>query len=309
MQRNNYINHKIAFNVLVYMLWSVYFATLLLSTFKLLSGIAMYSVHTLEAISNQLPIYNVITPLELILYFIFSVIVFSLWIKIFKATTQLVKVIKETNRFLNNNFAIYSSELNVYVIDTKKLLVFTSGILKFKIFISKGAINSLKKEELEAVILHEMHHVRSFDPLKNIINNFVEWSTPWLPLKKQLFQNYNTISELSADKFASESMNSEDFLLRALNKLLDISNPTAFNIATFISKLERIPILTGNTIFSFKSNYLVLLISIGIISYLGVSLNGFNPIDKCDDFNQCVSALLAKNQMLESSTGMSCISN
>lgn len=309
MQRNNYIKHKTAFNVLVYILWFLYIGTLLLATFKLLTGIAMHSIHVLEAITNHLPLYNVVTPTELILYIIFSVTIPILWIKVFNAFTQLIKIIRATNQFIKNHTAVYSSELNVYVIKTNRLLVFTSGIIKFKIFISTGTIKSLNKEELDVVILHELHHVRSFDPLKNIINNFVESSTPWFPLKKQLFQNYSTITELSADKYASESMNSEDSLLKALNKLLDISNPTAFSIATFISKLERIPILTGNTMFSFRSNYLLLVISIGIVSYLGVSLHSFNPIAKCDDFNQCATSLFTSNKELKSDTGMSCISN
>lgn len=309
MKRNKYQNHQIVFNILTYILWCVYFVTLLLATIKLLSGIVVHIVHSLEAIYNYLPIDNLWSPLPFLTYLVSICAVSYLWAKMFKASTQLYKTIRSTNKFLENKQVFYSNDLNVYVVKTNKLLAFTSGILRYKIFISEGTINILKKEELDAVILHELYHVRNLDPLKNILNQFMEQSTPWFPYKKQLYQNYVAISELSADTFASENMNSNSSLLKALDKLIDLTNPTSLNIASFLPQIERIPILTGNTTFSFRNNHLLLIFSICIISYFGIALNSYNPAEKCDDFNQCVTSLFSKSHTLKSDTQLSCISD
>lgn len=309
MRKNKYQNHQIVFNILTYLLWCAYFVTLLLATMKLLSGIVVHIVHSLEAIHNYLPIDNLLSPLQFLTYLVSISVVSYLWAKMFKASTQLFKTIRVTNGFLENKQAFYSNDLNVYVVKTNKLLAFTSGILRCKIFISEGTINALEKEELNAVILHELYHMKNFDPLKNILNQFMELSTPWFPYKRQLCQNYITISELSADTFASESMNSNSFLLKALDKLIDLTNPTSFNIATFVPRLERIPILTGNTNFSFRNNHLLLIFSFCIISYLGIALNSYNPAQKCDDFNQCVTSLFTRKHELNPDASLSCISD
>src|SRR5262249_45927772 len=64
-------------------------------------------------------------------------------------------------------------DARVYCVENESPLVAVTGIFRPKIFVSRQGLNVLSPEELRAAIAHEMHHVRRFDNLKQLVLNVV----------------------------------------------------------------------------------------------------------------------------------------
>ncbi|MBE9223183.1 M56 family metallopeptidase [Cyanobacterium stanieri LEGE 03274] len=83
--------------------------------------------------------------------------------------------------------------------------------------LSRGLINLLSPEHLEAVIAHEKSHQKHHDPLIFFCLSYCKRITFWLPNNDNLWQNLVLLRELRADNTASQSV---DFLLLAESLLM-----------------------------------------------------------------------------------------
>lgn len=97
--------------------------------------------------------------------------------------------------------------------------VFCFGYLKPKICISKNLVEILNAKELKAVLLHEIQHVRSYDPLKIFIVKYFNGVFFFLPGAKKLSCKYAVYSELSADEKASKDSEMRSGLAGAILKI------------------------------------------------------------------------------------------
>lgn len=59
---------------------------------------------------------------------------------------------------------------------------FTAGLLRPRIHIAEALQRELTEEELEAVLLHEIHHLRRRDPLRTLVLATLSDALFWLPL-------------------------------------------------------------------------------------------------------------------------------
>jgi Zn-dependent protease with chaperone function len=79
---------------------------------------------------------------------------------------------------------------------------FCAGLLRPHVYVSTGAIHSLDREELEAVLAHEAHHARYRDPLRVFFARVLSESLFFLPVLRRLADRYAALAEVAADAAA-----------------------------------------------------------------------------------------------------------
>lgn len=76
---------------------------------------------------------------------------------------------------------------------------FTAGLLRPRIYIFEGLERVLSEAELEAVFLHERHHVRNYDPLRGVAARLVADAFFWIPMVRNVLTDFVTRIEFAAD--------------------------------------------------------------------------------------------------------------
>lgn len=148
---------------------------------------------------------------------------------------KLFRIISQTNRFVKNYLEKakfgHSSKLKrvmtylnlnknkVTEIDESKPVVFCYGLIRSKICISNGLVKLLRNDELEAVLLHEKHHMVSREPLKLFVIKYFRSIFFFVPGIKIFIRKYAIYSELAADEEATNNFNNKSKLARALFKI------------------------------------------------------------------------------------------
>jgi Zn-dependent protease with chaperone function len=100
----------------------------------------------------------------------------------------------------------------LYLIDKAKPVAFT---LRKKIFISVGMFELLSRKELEAVLLHELHHVSARASWGKFSSNFVRLFSPIAWFSSSSVER----EEKAADAFAVKTQRTGKFLISAKNKV------------------------------------------------------------------------------------------
>lgn len=113
----------------------------------------------------------------------FGFIVLSVWFlyAVFKAFFTLFKANRQIKKL---PLSCYGDI--VVIKDDKLKTAFTHGLLRPKIYISAGLINSLDKSELKAVYLHELHHKNRKDPLRFFILSIIRDTFFYMPDRKSV---------------------------------------------------------------------------------------------------------------------------
>ena len=83
---------------------------------------------------------------------------------------------------------------------------FCAGALRPFILVSEGLINRLRPDELDAVLLHEQEHVRTFEPLIRAAHETASDVFFYVPLVRWWSQRRLEDSELRADRVALERL-------------------------------------------------------------------------------------------------------
>ncbi|UUZ82423.1 M56 family metallopeptidase [Paenibacillus sp. P26] len=91
---------------------------------------------------------------------------------------------------------------HIMVVEQERPMAFTMNLLKPRIILSTGLIRLLDNRELEAVIYHEMYHLKHGDPLKTFLMSLCASVMWYIPLLKWLHQKYKIVREVLADHYA-----------------------------------------------------------------------------------------------------------
>jgi Zn-dependent protease with chaperone function len=83
---------------------------------------------------------------------------------------------------------------------TAEATAFCAGALKPKVYVSRGLIDALRSEELDAVLLHEAHHVSRLDPLRRAATRSLADTAFFVPLVRWWADRQVESSELAADR-------------------------------------------------------------------------------------------------------------
>ncbi len=104
---------------------------------------------------------------------------------------------------------------------------FCYGLFRPRVCISTGLVYVLTKAELEAVLLHERHHLRCRDPLKMLISRALARAFFFVPLVAELGKHYLIAMEVAADGEVIRRQGHGRWLASALYKLITTSSAVA----------------------------------------------------------------------------------
>lgn len=117
---------------------------------------------------------------------------------------------------------------HVVVLATRAPLAFSFGLLRPRICVSTGLGAMLSGKELKAVLLHEDHHRRRYDPLRGLLADVLAGTLFFLPIAAELREVFLTSTELEADRHAVRLVGRPS-LAGALHKML--THPEAAQLA------------------------------------------------------------------------------
>lgn len=119
----------------------------------------------------------------------------------------------------------------VRVVPDPARFAFSLGMFQPRIYITRGLLGILDAAELQAVVLHELAHVRRRDPLVCWLIR-ISTSSLWLPGASRFATRFVALSELKADEAAVNAVEDERALLGALLKTDPIANPVLTSALT-----------------------------------------------------------------------------
>ncbi|MBI5810139.1 MAG: M56 family metallopeptidase [Deltaproteobacteria bacterium] len=127
----------------------------------------------------------------------------------------------------------------IVLIDDDAKTAFTHGLLRPRIYISKGLIRGLDRDELKGVVLHELHHRRRLHPLKFFLTAFIKDSFFYIPIIAHLASFALLKKEHEADRVAASSMKEPYTLAGALVKTAASKRFVAFLPVSFTGNGDR----------------------------------------------------------------------
>jgi hypothetical protein len=108
------------------------------------------------------------------------------------------------------------------VIEHPQPLAFCAGLLRPRVYVSKGAVELLDQPALQAVLLHERHHATRRDPLRLAAGRVVAQALFFLPWLTRLHRHEQTLAELGADESAiAAAPENRSALARAILGFID----------------------------------------------------------------------------------------
>lgn len=108
----------------------------------------------------------------------------------------------------------------IIVVNSSDLLCFCAGFISPLIYISRGMIIKLTQEELEALLLHEKHHLSTCVPLKILVGKCITAFLFFIPLLRDLLHHYLIEAEIAADQSAIWQQGHRRGIAGALEKLI-----------------------------------------------------------------------------------------
>lgn len=107
----------------------------------------------------------------------------------------------------------------VVVIRKQSNHAFSYGIRSPKIVLSEGVIKKLSSKQLEAVVLHELYHLKSKHSLLLILSEIISSTLFFLPLVKEINKKMRVVFEKQADAFTASIQGNNLHLGKALLKV------------------------------------------------------------------------------------------
>lgn len=185
------------------------------------------------------------------------------------------------------------TEISFYLLDTTKLTAYTIGFFKPKIVLSKQMVKKLSFKELEAVVLHEVHHVKNFHIWWLLISKLTSALLFFVPVVDYLVQELKLEFELASDSFVVETQKTNDYLRSSLIQNLQFETKDIPNFATPPIEKRIEYLISGKSSFS-KLNYKKLGISVVVLVFMfGMTI--YSPAKTsaqisnliCNDSSEC----------------------
>ncbi len=151
----------------------------------------------------------------------------------------LVKMPVEWRIFISRLSVQFSLKREVRIFLSEKIRTpLTIGFLKPVILIPIASINHLTTEQLEAVLLHEMAHIKRFDYMVNLLVSLVELSLFFTPFVHLISRHIQKERENSCDDWVLQYQYKADNYAEALLRLACIQNTPAFAMTASGRKKE-----------------------------------------------------------------------
>ena len=108
----------------------------------------------------------------------------------------------------------------VHLLDSEVPLCFCAGFISPRIYISRGMVEKLVPQELEALLIHEKRHLENHDPLKILLGKLVATALFFIPVLRDMLKHYLIDKEIAADRSAIQYQGHYRGIAGALEKLL-----------------------------------------------------------------------------------------
>jgi beta-lactamase regulating signal transducer with metallopeptidase domain len=115
---------------------------------------------------------------------------------------------------------------------------FCMGLLRPRVFVSRGTVDLLGEEELRAVVAHEAHHAERRDPLRIFAARVLGDALFFLPAVRRLADRYAALAELAADE-AAVSQNGDRRALAAALLVFD-ETPSATVVGIVPERVDHL---------------------------------------------------------------------
>jgi beta-lactamase regulating signal transducer with metallopeptidase domain len=138
---------------------------------------------------------------------------------LFSAVVKGVWGLVKTRRAIRRLPALKRAGSIVLIDDKGSRAAFTHGLIRPRVYLSRGLLIALDHDELKGVFLHELHHKRRYDPLRFFFITFVKDAFFYLPVARYLAAYVRTKSEGAADDAAVSNMLEPYSLAGALLKV------------------------------------------------------------------------------------------
>lgn len=169
-------------------------------------------------------------------------------------------------------------EIKIYLSDIIKSPL-TIGFLKPVILIPIASINHLTTEQLEAVILHELAHIKRSDYLINLIQSIIEIALFFNPFIQLLSKQIRKERENSCDDWVLQFQYNPTMYAEALLQIAYLQTDNAFamhasghNKGDLLSRVKRL-LNKQEKIFNYKQQLIALVLMTGIFC----SIAWFDP--------------------------------
>lgn len=107
----------------------------------------------------------------------------------------------------------------VEVVEDDRCYAFTYGWRRPRVVVSRALLEALDAQELQAVLLHELYHVRQYGPARLALVRAMARGLFFLPVMTDLARGYAALEELAADGFAMHHLGDRWPLASALVKV------------------------------------------------------------------------------------------
>ena len=201
------------------------------------------------------------------------------------AIRSLARQLRQQRRFLRplaraNVIEICGRE--VALVESAIPQAFCAGLLRPRIYLSTAALDRLSEPELHAVVAHEAHHQRSYDPLRILLATVAADALFFLPALRRLSKRYRELAELGADE-AARKTEGASALASALMIFGGRGGGTAPVVGIAAERVDHLlggqprwqlplSVFTGSLIILFALLALVLTTTPGLIASDGVSM-------------------------------------
>ena len=127
------------------------------------------------------------------------------------------------------------------IINGDRPQAFCAGLLHPRVYLSRGALESLSASELSAVLAHERHHAQRRDPLRLACARVLAHALFFLPPVRRLVAQQHSLAEMAADDGAVDMAGGDRApLASAMLRFSEASGADAAGLAP-----ERIDYLVG----------------------------------------------------------------
>lgn len=252
---NSSKSHSFQPNDILHLLYSQY----------LLSGVTFFILYTTPDLSILSYSFNSqklfwLQGHQSIIFVLFGLYLMVLMYKITKTMTEWIFLrhkikheISKTNLHIRHFTKVHAFRMgikrNVSVMLSEDIITpFTVGLIRPLIILPAALINQLTPEETEMILLHELHHIASFDWLKNIFLIVTEHLFFFNPFIRAIIRKARIAMEIASDRMVTDHGYSAEAYANSLLACAKFSilKPSAMSIAAVDSKqhlLKRISII------------------------------------------------------------------
>lgn len=216
-------------------------------------------------------------------FVIFIMVLLSALYFFIKVLVSAWKTHKRMKSFTHSNLAMRSKKISQicykHAIDPQLVLVsrhseplaFTLGFFAPRVVVTTGLVKTLSPLELEAVILHEFHHLKHYHGLLLFIGEVIASTLTFLPFLKDVVLNMKVGFEHDADNFAVQSQKTAKHVQIAISKLINVPLELQFTPAFALTTTHyRLRKLKGKPYPSFIISTFRTMSSIVMLSILGI---------------------------------------